>query len=66
MNDEIAAYNEKQPDVERLICDKLASIIDKVLREAESKIWHAHPVWFLHVNPIVGYSKLKDSVRLLF
>jgi hypothetical protein len=30
------------------------------------EIWHAHPVWFLDGNPIVGYSKLKDSVRLLF
>jgi hypothetical protein len=28
--------------------------------------WHAHPVWFLNGNPIVGYSALKDSVRLLF
>lgn len=26
----------------------------------------AHPVWFLDGNPVVGYSKLKDSVRLLF
>lgn len=40
--------------------------IDKNLPEAENKIWHAHPVWFLEGNPIVGYSKLKDSVRLLF
>jgi hypothetical protein len=37
-----------------------------VLPEAENKLWHAHPVWFLEGNPIVGYSKLKDSVRLLF
>ena len=29
-------------------------------------IWHAHPVWFLKGNPIVGYGKLKDCVRLLF
>ncbi len=36
------------------------------LPEAESKIWHGHPVWFLDGNPIVGYSKLKDSVRLMF
>ena len=34
--------------------------------KAENKIWHAHPVWFLNGNPIVGYSKLKNSVRLLF
>lgn len=32
----------------------------------ESKIWHRNPVWFLDGNPIVGYDKLKDSVRLLF
>jgi hypothetical protein len=36
------------------------------LPEAENKVWHAHPVWFLDGNPIVGYSKLKDCVRLLF
>src|SRR5690606_28787357 len=36
------------------------------LPEAENKIWHAHPAWFLDGNPIVGYSKLKDSVSLLF
>ncbi len=29
-------------------------------------MWHRHPVWFLEGNPIVGYSKLKDSIRLLF
>jgi hypothetical protein len=44
----------------------LAQEIGRGLSEAESKIWHAHPVWFLDGNPIVGYSKLKDSVQLLF
>ena len=34
--------------------------------EAENKVWHSHPVWFLKGNPIVGYYKLKDCVRLLF
>lgn len=34
--------------------------------EAENKIWHAHPVWFLEGNPIMDYSKLKNCVRLLF
>ena len=29
-------------------------------------MWHAHPVWFLDGNPIVGYSKLKDCIRLMF
>jgi hypothetical protein len=48
------------------ICDALAKAIDRHLPGAESKIWHRHPVWFLDGNPIVGYSKLKDSIRLLF
>ena len=34
--------------------------------ESESKIWHRHPVWFLDGNPIVGYSKLKAGIRLMF
>ncbi|WP_234047788.1 DUF1801 domain-containing protein [Chryseobacterium paridis] len=48
------------------ICTLLSSIIDGELHDAENKIWHRHPVWFLEGNPVVGYSKLKDSVRLLF
>jgi hypothetical protein len=59
-------YNEAQAAQDRAICELLAREIDLNLPEAESKIWHAHPVWFLDGNPIVGYSKLKDSVRLLF
>ena len=59
-------YNEKQAPQDRAICDLLADEIDKGLPEAESKIWHAHPVWFLDGNPIVGYHKLKNCIRLLF
>jgi hypothetical protein len=66
MNKEIKAYNNKQSPEEKKICNILAAEIDRGLPEAESKIWHAHPVWFLDGNPVAGYSKLKDSVRLLF
>ena len=59
MKDEIKKYNQKLSAADKEICDLLASTIDKVLTEAESKIWHAHPVWFLDGNPVVGYSKLK-------
>ncbi|MGF1605132.1 MAG: DUF1801 domain-containing protein [Rhodothalassiaceae bacterium] len=62
----IVDYNEAQTDDDRLVCDTLRSEIEKGLTEAESKIWHAHPVWVLRDNPIVGYSKLKGCVRLLF
>mgnify|MGYP001287963477 CR=1 FL=1 len=66
ISDDIRAYNNAQEPADKLICDALAKAIDTHLREAECKIWHRHPVWFLDGNPIVGYSKLKDSVRLLF
>lgn len=66
MNSEIKAYNEKQIVADKEICDFLASTIDNELDKAERKIWHAHPVWFLEGNPIVGYSKQKLGIRLMF
>lgn len=66
MNPDTTAYNEAQAPTDRETCDLLAQQIDRHLPEAENKIWHAHPVWFLDGNPIVGYSKLKNCVRLLF
>lgn len=59
-------YNQRQALGDRAICELLAAEIDRRLPEAENKVWHAHPVWFLDGNPIVGYSKLKGGVRLLF
>lgn len=66
MTPDIKAFNEAQEPDDRKICDTLAREIDRHLADAESKIWHRHPVWFLSGNPIVGYSKLKDCVRLMF
>jgi len=66
MNKEIKAYNDKQTTDDKEICDKLATIINNNLTGAESKIWHSHPVWFLDGNPIVGYSKQKAGIRLMF
>lgn len=66
MNSDIKLYNNSQNPTDKAICDLLNAEIDNNLPESESKIWHGHPVWFLDGNPIVGYSKLKDSVRLLF
>jgi hypothetical protein len=59
-------YHQAQAASDRAICRLLAEEIDRHLPEAENRVWHAHPVWFLEGNPIVGYSKLKDCVRLLF
>jgi hypothetical protein len=63
---DIQTYNEAQSPDNKRICDALAKAIDRGLPDAENKIWHRHPVWFLDGNPIVGYSKLKDCVRLMF
>ena len=66
MHPDTQAYNDAQSIADKATCDLLAREIDRALPEAENKVWHAHPVWFLDGNPIVGYSKLKDGVRLLF
>lgn len=66
MHPDIAAYNQTLSPSDAAIGDLLAELIDTHLPKAENKIWHRAPVWFLDGNPIVGYSKLKDSVRLLF
>lgn len=66
MHPDTTKYNQSQAPVDREICDVLAREIDRNLPEAENRVWHAHPVWFLEGNPIVGYSKLKRCVRLLF
>lgn len=66
MNDDIRTYNDNQAGGDKEICDRLATLIDSGLEEAESKIWHSHPVWFLNGNPIVGYSKQKGGIRLMF
>jgi hypothetical protein len=66
VNTEIKTYNNRQVRSDKEICDLLAKIIDNELPKAENKIWHSHPVWFLDGNPIVGYSKQKKGIRLMF
>lgn len=59
-------YHATLTDTDRGICEVLAKTISQHLPEAQNKVWHAHPVWFIDGNPIVGYHKLKGCVRLLF
>ncbi|MBS1743756.1 MAG: DUF1801 domain-containing protein [Bacteroidetes bacterium] len=66
MDKDIVTYNESMNDEDSRICTLLSQTIDSVLKNAECKIWHRHPVWFLEGNPVVGYSKLKGGIRLLF
>ena len=66
MHPDIQAYNARQLDAYRAVCERLAGEIDRHLPDAESRIWHAHPVWFLAGNPVAGYSLQKPGIRLMF
>lgn len=66
VHEDIFVYHFKQTVEDKAICDLLSQEISKHLPEAESKVWHAHPVWFLDGNPIVGYRKQKRGIRLMF
>jgi hypothetical protein len=66
MNPDTLKYNEQQAPDHKKVCDLLAREIDRSLPQAENKIWHAHPVWFLDGNPTVGYSRQKRGIRLMF
>lgn len=62
----IPEYHATLTNADKAICDELQHQIKLALPDADSKVWHGHPVWFLARNPIVGYASLKDSVQLLF
>jgi uncharacterized protein DUF1801 len=66
INKDIQQYNKSLSRDDKSICALLAEEITSNLPTAENKVWHRHPVWFLDGNPIVGYSKLKDCIQLLF
>jgi hypothetical protein len=65
MND-ILLYSSMLAKEDKKLADLLRKLICKGLPKAESKVWHRHPVWFLDGNPIVGYSKLKAGMQLMF
>ena len=66
MTPDIQKYHARLSEADHAICDRLEAEITRGLRGAEAKVWHAHPVWFLEGNPIVGYSRQKAGIRLMF
>jgi uncharacterized protein YdhG (YjbR/CyaY superfamily) len=66
LHKDIQFYNAQLLVEETEICSLLAQIISEEIPMSENKIWHAHPVWFINGNPIVGYSKQKKGIRLMF
>ncbi|MGN0004207.1 MAG: DUF1801 domain-containing protein [Sphingobacterium composti] len=63
---DIISYHESLSENDKNICNILSETINQYLAFTENKIWHAHPVWFIDGNPIVGYSKQKKGIRLMF
>lgn len=66
MNQAIQDYNNSQEETDRSVCDRLTEVINSNLKFTEAKLWHGHPVWFIEGNPIVGFSKQKSGIRLMF
>ena len=66
MQQDIINYHNVLSTNDKVICDLLYDEINQNLSEAEHKLWHAHPVWFIEGNPIVGYSKQKKGIKLMF
>lgn len=62
----IEEYNSSLTGDDPATCDFLADTIQRVLPEAAGKVWHGHPVWFIEGNPIVGYHRQKNGLRILF
>jgi hypothetical protein len=66
MQADFANYHTALPAHDRHICLYLTEQINRHLPDASAKVWHGHPVWFIDDNPIVGYSKQKQGIQLLF
>lgn len=63
---DIRAYNARQRNEAKKICNLLMREIRRGLAGADAWVWHGSPVWFLDGNPIAGYSKEKRGIRLMF
>lgn len=66
ISEDIQDFNNSKEGEDKAICILLSDEISSHLPHATCKVWHAHPVWFLDGNPIVGYSKQKPGIRLMF
>jgi hypothetical protein len=66
MQPEITSYINTWAPADQEIAHMLLQTAEKKLPEAELKLWHGHPVWFLDKNPVMGFDRLKHAMRILF
>ncbi|MEY4554216.1 MAG: hypothetical protein RL197_643 [Actinomycetota bacterium] len=62
----IDEYNEQLSPESRPLAEALCKLLAKQVPQAESKVWHGHPVWFIAGNPVFGYSLKKAGLEVLF
>ena len=62
----VAEYSEQLAPEFRELADQLAKSFKKQVPQAEAKVWHGHPVWFIEGNPVFGYSLKKAGLEVLF
>ena len=63
---DIAQYHATLDEADVMLAAELQRVIEAELPQAEGKVWHGHPVWFIEGNPVVGYHRLKGGMRVLF
>jgi hypothetical protein len=66
MTDSVDAFAKPRTPGQVAICDRLRAVIDANLPQAQSKLWHAIPVWFVGENAVVGYDVRKTGIALMF
>ena len=63
---DILDYNNELEKTNRSLAETFCDGIGKVIPQAEGKVWHGHPVWFINGNPVAGYSLKKAGLEVLF
>ena len=48
-----------------VIAEALRAHIDTGLPEADSKVWHGHPVWMINDQPVAGFKAYPSSVTFM-
>ena len=62
----IDEYNQQLREEFRPFAEALCRLFAKHVPQAEAKVWHGHPVWFIEGNPVFGYSLKKAGLEVLF
>ncbi len=62
----IDEYNEQLSSEFRTLAEALCKLFANQVPQAEAKVWHGHPVWFINGNPVFGYSLKKAGLEVLF